>query len=408
MAKALIFVVAYAAAAHIEALLDKVAAALPALKSFDPHILIIDDASPDNTAALAEKYKARGTLPMTVLRNPVNQGYGGNQKIGYQYALRFGFDSIVLLHGDGQYPPEQIGAMLEAMQTQNADVVLGSRMLERKNAIKGGMPYYKFIGNIVLTRLQNAILDMRLSEFHTGFRAYRTSFLARIPFSYNSNDFDFDTDILIQARLSNAVIAEIPIPTHYGEEICHVNGMKYAGQIIRNSLLAKCQGYQIYYHPKFDLASEPGYVSKVGLDSSHDFAIRHVNAYDTVIDIGGASGYVANILRAQKGCYVYGIDAYMNSKTMDNYDQFKQIDLNSQDITEIFPRDRIVHKVLLLDVLEHLVAPEKFLISLRNETAAQESRVIITTGNIGFLLTRLSLLIGNFNYGKRGILDFTH
>ena len=408
MAKALIFVVAYAAAAHIEALLDKVAVALPALKAFDPHILIIDDASPDNTAALAEKYKARGTLPMTVLRNPVNQGYGGNQKIGYQYALRFGFDSIVLLHGDGQYPPEQIGAMLEAMQTQNADVVLGSRMLERKNALKGGMPFYKFIGNIILTRLQNAILDMRLSEFHTGFRAYRTSFLTRIPFAYNSNDFDFDTDILIQARLSSATIAEIPIPTHYGEEICHVNGMKYAGQIIRNSVLAKCQGYQIFYHPKFDFTPESEYAAKIGCDSNHDFALNHVDAYDTVVNIGSYSGDVTTLLRRQKGCYVYGIDSAKNPVNAEQYDTFTQLDLDRENITAAFPHDRAVQKVLLLDVLEKLNSPEKFLAALRVETAASESKIIVTNANVGFILTRLSMLIGNFNYSKRGILDFNH
>lgn len=406
--KTLIFIVAYEAAAHIESLLDRISAILPDLSAYEPHILMIDDASPDNTAALAENYKSRGTLPMTVLRNPVNQGYGGNQKIGYQYAIRFGFDSVVMLHGDGQYPPEQVADMVGTMLEKNADVVLGSRMLDRKNALKGKMPLYKFFGNIILTGLQNKILDMHLSEFHTGFRAYNTSFLTRIPFACNSNDFDFDTDILIQSRLSNAVIAEIPIPTRYGDEICHVNGLKYASQIIRNSLLAKIQGYQIYYHPKFDLEPEEGYQSKVGLDSSHDFAIRHVDAYDTVLDIGGSSGHVADELRKKKGCYVYGVDAYLHSTTRDHYDHFVQMDLDRENIANVFPQDRIITKVLLLDVIEHLSAPEEFMVALREQTAEQKSKIIITTGNVGFILTRLSLLLGNFNYGKRGILDFTH
>src|SRR6266568_4621324 len=206
--KVLIFIVAYAAAQHIESLLERLNASLPQLISFDLHVLMIDDASPYNTAALADKFQARSGIPLTILRNPVNQGYGGNQKVGYQYTLRFGFDAVVLLHGDGQYPPELIST-----------------------ALKGGMPTYKYVGNIILTRLQNKILGMRLSEFHTGFRVYRTSLLARLPFSYNSNDFDFDTDILIQSQLARARIVEIAIPTHYGDETSHVNGVKYAWQI---------------------------------------------------------------------------------------------------------------------------------------------------------------------------------
>ena len=122
--KVLIFVVAYEAAPHIESLLDRISAILPNLSAYEPHILMIDDASPDNTATLAENYKSRGTLPMTVLRNPVNQGYGGNQKIGYQYAIRFGFDSVVMLHGDGQYPPEQIADLVGTMLEKNAAIAM--------------------------------------------------------------------------------------------------------------------------------------------------------------------------------------------------------------------------------------------------------------------------------------------
>jgi len=406
--KVLIFIVAYAAAQHIESLLERLNASLPQLISFDLHVLMIDDASPDNTAALADKFQARSGIPLTILRNPVNQGYGGNQKVGYQYTLRFGFDAVVLLHGDGQYPPELISTALKTLFAEQAEVVLGSRMLERKNALKGGMPTYKYVGNIILTRLQNKILGMRLSEFHTGFRVYRTSLLARLPFSYNSNDFDFDTDILIQSQLARARIVEIAIPTHYGDETSHVNGVKYAWQILRSSVLAKVQALHVYYHPKFDLAPDVGYESKVGFDSTHDFAIRHVELYETVLDIGGSSGYVATVLRQKKGCYVYGVDSCVHPATLESYDHFRQIDLDHEDIAAVFPHERPVQTVLLLDVVEHLSAAEQFMIALREQTAASRSKIIITTANVGFIFTRLSLLIGNFNYGKRGILDFTH
>jgi hypothetical protein len=146
----------------------------------------------------------------------------------------------------------------------------------------------------------------------------------------------------------------------------------------------------------------------VGLDSSHDFAIRHIDPYETVLDIGGSSGHVARALRQNKGCYVFGVDAHMHPSTEDNYDHFIQADLDRDSITSVFPHERAISKVLLLDVIEHLSEPEKFMTELRQQTAAQRCKIVITTGNVGFILTRLSLLFGNFNYGKRGILDFTH
>lgn len=406
--KTLVLVVAYAASAHIEKVLKRIETSVAALPDLDIHTLVIDDGSPDNTAALAERFKATTSMAMTVLRNPVNQGYGGNQKLGYRYALRFGFDSVVMVHGDGQYPPEQIGAMVEKIIAEKAEVVLGSRMLNRRDAIKGGMPYYKFVGNIILTGVQNWMLGMRLSEFHTGFRAYSKSFLQRTPFAYNSNDFDFDTDILIQARLSKANIAEISIPTHYGDEVCHVNGTKYAVQILRTSILANMQRYQIYYHPKFDFAPDAPYASKVGIDSSHDFAIRNVLPYQNVLDIGGCAGHVARVLRKEKGCFVYGVDTYQHRSSAEEYDQLTHADIDREDMKKYLPVDRPIQTVLLLDVLEQLEAPEYFLTSLREQLRMEQGRMIITTANVGFILTRLSLMLGHFNYSKRGILDFTH
>ena len=132
------------------------------------------------------------------LRHPQNVGYGGNQKAGYTYAVDHGWDVVVMLHGDGQYAPEVMQDLVSPIVRGEADAVFGSRMMIKGGARQGGMPLYKYIGNRVLTTSQNAITGLRLSEWHSGYRAYRVSALAALPYVGNSNGFDFDTEIILQ------------------------------------------------------------------------------------------------------------------------------------------------------------------------------------------------------------------
>ena len=194
----LVLIVAYEAEATIAKVLARIPPDLAALCRVE--ILIIDDASTDRTfsSALAARDAATSGFPLRVLVNGRNQGYGGNQKIGYQYALHHRFDFVALIHGDGQYAPELSAQLMQPLLEGSADAVMGSRMLTRGGARRGGMPLYKFIGNRVLTILQNALLRSRLSEFHSGYRLYSTAALRRIPFDLNSNGFHFDTEIIVQ------------------------------------------------------------------------------------------------------------------------------------------------------------------------------------------------------------------
>ena len=193
--------------------------------------ILVDDASKDDTAALANRIGVNH-----VIIHDQNRGYGGNQKYGYLWAIENGMDIVVLLHGDGQYAPEEIPRMVEPILSNTADVVFGSRMMQRSKAIKGGMPLYKFIGNVCLTSIQNLLTGVHLSEWHTGYRAYRVRSLTNINFVNNSNAFDFDTQIILQMIGSNQRIAEISIPTFYGQEISHVNSLKYGMQILGHTL----------------------------------------------------------------------------------------------------------------------------------------------------------------------------
>lgn len=403
----LIFIVAYNAEKHIDSVLNRIPPVFWQTDLYDCEVLIIDDASKDNTVEVANRHKLLTGRNIKVLRNPVNQGYGGNQKIGYTYAIEQNFDVVALLHGDGQYAPEMLDTLITPIVKGDADVVFGSRMMEKQSALKGGMPFYKFLGNIILTTTQNLLLNSNLTEFHTGYRIYSVDALRKTPFQYNSNDFDFDTDIIIQVLESKFRIVEIPIPTHYGDEVCHVNGVKYAMQILRTSLLSRVQQFSIYYHPKFDYyPKESPYQAKTDFSSTHTFAIDQVKPGSVVLDFGCASGYIAREL-AKKGCRVYGYDQFFSEEAKKHCIAVSQVDFDHFDF-KVPEGEKKIDYVLLLDVIEHLSDPEAFMTMIRERLAIHRPEVILTTGNVAFILTRLSLLFGGFNYGKRGILDMTH
>jgi hypothetical protein len=165
-------------------------------------------------------------------------------------------------------------------------------MLRKKGALAGGMPLYKWIGNQVLTRIENLIVGADFSEFHTGYRAYRIDALQQIPFHYNTNNFHFDTDILIQMLRVNAVFREIPIPTHYGDEVCHVNGWRYFYDCIRSCWHDWLTRKGISYYRRFDLAPpRGGYGTKLGLKhSSAPVAMSLVPEGSKVPGIGSGHG----------------------------------------------------------------------------------------------------------------------
>src|SRR5688500_12004962 len=185
MSRLLLFIVAYNAERTIEDTLARIPANL--VDDYDVEVLVIDDSSTDRTFERAEALRLGATLPfpLTVLFNPANQGYGGNQKIGFHYAIERGFDFVALIHGDGQYAPEYLPQLLAPLASGVAEAVLGSRMM-RKGAARA---------NRILTAVQNRLLQSRLTDVHSGYRAYSTNALRRIPFRLNENGFRFDTEI---------------------------------------------------------------------------------------------------------------------------------------------------------------------------------------------------------------------
>ena len=250
--KILILVTAY----NVEDFLKIVLKRIPhSIKKYNITILINDDASIDNTykEALSLKKIKKNIFNIKVAYNKKNLGYGGSQKVGYSYAIKHKFDYVALLHGDAQYAPEKLPKLLNEIVNKNYDAVFGSRMINKQSAIKGGMPLYKFIGNIILTTIQNFLLGMNLSEFHSGYRVYSINSLKKIPFLLNSNSYNFDTEIIIQLKLANMRIKEIPIPPFYGKEVSYLNGTVYAVNVILDSLIGSMHKLGLLYQKKFDV-----------------------------------------------------------------------------------------------------------------------------------------------------------
>lgn len=405
----LILVVAYNAAETITRVLGRIPAALA--EDYEVEILVIDDSSQDQTFE-----KTRGVLragvvpyPLHALFNPVNQGYGGNQKIGYHFAIENGFDFVALLHGDGQYAPEVLPDLARPLRDGEADAVFGSRMLEPGAALRGGMPLYKFLGNRVLTWFQNRLLGSRLSEFHSGYRVYATRALRQIPFALNTNDFHFDTEIIVQLLLARLRLKELPIPTYYGDEICRVNGLKYAWDVAKAVIVAKAQRLGLFYDRRFDCEPAAGrhghYGLKLGYGSPHSLTLARVRAGARVLDLGCAGGYVADLLHRRSGCHVTAVDYAPPAAGME-VDAFLLHDLNQGPPSVDFSA---YDYVLLLDVIEHLTSPESFMEKLcESMRMAPEVKLLVSTANVGFFINRAMLLFGQFNYGKRGVLDLTH
>jgi glycosyltransferase involved in cell wall biosynthesis len=201
---------------------------------------VIEDAGPDippsTTPELLEKFPK-----IEVLLHEENKGYGAAQKTGYRRALELGADVAVLLHADGQYAPEIMADLYAPLVRGEADVVLGSRMKNRGAALRGGMPLYKWVANIGLTRLENLAYGMRLSEYHSGYMLYTRKALETIPFDKLSDTFHFDGEMLLMAGKCQLRIADLPIPTHYGDEASHLKPIRYGFEVL-GVILKNCRG----------------------------------------------------------------------------------------------------------------------------------------------------------------------
>jgi 2-polyprenyl-3-methyl-5-hydroxy-6-metoxy-1,4-benzoquinol methylase len=400
-----IFIVTYNAVTSLAKVLKRIPA--PVWNNVE-EVVIFDDASQDATYELAIGLKAlAGDNKLQVLKHTKNLGYGGNQKAGYRYFIEKGFDIAVLLHGDGQYAPEVLASLYHPLVQGEADAVFGSRMMrDYGGPLKGGMPLYKYAGNRILTMFENRALGMRLTEFHSGYRAYSMHALRQIDFSHMTNDFHFDTEIIIKLQHQGFRIHEVPIPTYYGDEICYVNGLRYALDVAKAVRRYSQTKRSVRCYPEFQ-EYFVHYPIKTSPHSSHEFARQAVGRGNDVLDVGCGEGFFAERLQ-QIGNRITGIDALPEPERRASFDRYIQADLEQGiDQAAVELEDAVFDKILLLDILEHLRTPEKLLRRCRS-LLKPNGHLVVSVPNVANISVRLMLLSGYFHYTERGILDKTH
>ena len=405
--KVAIFVVAYNAEKQIENVLQRI----PSWVAEEVvEIFVIDDHSHDNTIEVTKNIKWPDNFtPFHVYRTPYNQGYGGNQRLGYLYAAAREYDYVVLLHADGRYAPEVLPRLIAA-HTSGADVVYGSRFLESNGSVRREMPFYKWAGNRILTFLQNRIIGSKMSEFHCGYCSLSVRALKKIPFRFNSLGFDFNNDIIMQAFAARLNLVEVPIPPYYGEEIQSINGIGYAWRCLKTSLKYLLMKFELFYDPKFDFRDKNRnpYSNKMAVTSLHHFMRKQIILPGArMLDVGGGNGGAVAEHHAIRGIEVINIDLNIDSASsaLKNF----KVDLDQLWSNQV-PAAEFKKKfdvVLALDILEHLKIPETAANEIFNALKSG-GKLYASTGNIGYFPLRLMHVLGQFNYGTRGILDLTH
>ncbi len=403
-----IFVIAYNAESHIEKTLSRIPEAVWNMITV---VYIVDDCSSDETTFKALNFNNAYSGKIVVIRNRVNLRYGGNQKLGYQWAIDQQLDIVVMLHADGQYAPEFLEQMYTPIMNKEADVVIGSRMMTKRTALLGGMPAYKYYGNIILTQIQTVLTGLKLSEYHSGYRAYSVKFLQSIPFWENSNEWHFDTQILLQNYQVKARIKELPIPTYYGDEICHVNGISYGLNCLVTSFGFLLYRRNIYYSRKYDVNLKgQRYFDKFDDPySSHSLIYKQLLSYGVrgkkILELGVGDASLTRRLQAN-GALIDGVESdqvyidlaapYCQKIFSGDLNQIETLDLDTDyDI------------IVAADILEHLVDPEYVLSKLKTHLK-KDGLLVVSLPNVANIYVRMSLLFGRFNYHSKGLLDKTH
>lgn len=231
--KTIVVLPAYNAALTLEKTINDIPA------DYVNEIILVDDKSKDETVQVAKNISQKNKIPLLILEHDKNKGYGGNQKTCYKLALERGAEIVVMVHPDYQYDPKLVKYFVEFIANDYFDVILGSRIRNRREALAGGMPLYKYLFNRFLTIFENILSGQNLSEWHSGMRAYNRKVLERIDFMKNSNDFIFDSQMLFQIIKKEFRIGEIPVPVKYFPEASSINfkrSVKYGIGTILESL----------------------------------------------------------------------------------------------------------------------------------------------------------------------------
>lgn len=391
----------------------------------DVEFLLIDDASSENVGDRVRTFiEANAWSRFHVIRNHRHQGLGGNQKVGFRYAIRENFDVVVPIFGNQDVSVSATKRLLDAFVVSvDTDAVVG-RLLSRE-CRSWTSPRHRFHHWLsdLLAMLHNSLTGADLAQWHSPYKAYRTRALKQVAFELNTNEPHFDMEVLLQLLDKERRIMEVALPCRQDVDLPDVRRIKSVRDVLKSSLKYRLQRYNLFYdvrfHPDIVFSAwqegrcdPPLYSEKFDVWSPHSFICRHptlIPPLANVLDIGCSLGYVARQLTIEKKCRVTGVDQLPKSRLHDRPFEYHQLDIESEfnrlkEMMEQTPFDVI----LMLDVLEHLAVPERFLLQLHRVRYPKPPIFIFSTGNVSFFVVRLMLMLGYFNYGRKGILDITH
>jgi 2-polyprenyl-3-methyl-5-hydroxy-6-metoxy-1,4-benzoquinol methylase len=289
--------------------------------------------------------------------------------------------------------------LLGPLERDEADAVFGSRMLVAGAALKGGMPLRNFVGNRILSTLENALLGMGLSEFHSGYRLYSMAALKDVPFEKNTHDFHFDTQIIIQLHAAQKRIVELPIPAHHEAEVRQLNGIRYAKDVLFSVLRYRAHELGLTHRPEYAIA--PTYNAKESARGSHAQLVEMIpKTAKRVLDLGCGEGAISVAL-VKRGHEVISIDSQAPKPPLPHFIR--------ADLTEEWPltESHCFDAIVLADVLEHVIQPHELLLRTLPHLT-NRGRIFVSIPNVAHWSVRALVLSGKFDYTSRGILDEGH
>jgi len=365
-------------------------------------IVVMEDRVPGPlTSAPALDVGAR-KLDVLIHRAPSELGYGGVRKAAFEYALLRGFDVAVLLRA-GVHPPEALPEVIRAVLEDSEQAVWASRLVDRLRTFKAGMPLARLIAHTVTTGLQNRVLGLRLRDYHSSFRAFPVRALRSIPFQLNSDDRSFDMQLTIQCRVLGLPIREVEVPPSWREFPTDRSGLKGVARGVATAIDYRLHQLHATRRGRYLVDRGIHYTFKRSPTGSHVQIVERIRPGSLVLDLGCSQGLLARPLR-EKGVRLTGVDSGPDDRVASELDAYYRRDLEQP--LEL-PTGRVFDYVVSSDVIEHLRQRGELLRSVRRYLKP-EGRLLISTGNVALWFYRLSLLVGRFEYGPRGILDETH
>jgi 2-polyprenyl-3-methyl-5-hydroxy-6-metoxy-1,4-benzoquinol methylase len=384
--------------------LERVLERIPdAVAAWFDEIVIVQERAAAERRPVPRAWFAREPGNLRVHRLPRDAGFGGARKAAFEYALRKGFDHVVFMRGDGIHPPEELPALVRPILDDPAQMVFAYRSLRLPDAPGSWRLIPNLAAHTLATAFQNRLLGLRLRDYHSGFRLYSMRAIERVPYQLNSDDPSFDMQLVIQCRVLGVPVREVPVGPLWSEYATNAAG---AIEVLRASRCAI--DYRLHQLHLFRLGNyfvDEGvrYTFKHSETGSHMQIVHAIAPGSSVLDLGCSQGLLAQPLR-EKGVRVSGVDIAPQAGAADDLEQYFQRDL---DLPLDLPFGRDFDYVVVSDVIEHLRNRTQLLRGAR-AFLKEGGRLIISTPNIALWFYRLSLLVGRFEYGPRGVLDETH